>query len=98
MWNGNGSVYQFCFSIDLYGEQSGVKVEIGDDQLTEVCGDCNPVVIMSAMCVFQRKTAMKECPEWMQFSTITSAEHLPSVQQPSSSETWSTSQSSTGTG
>lgn len=63
--------------IDLYGEQSGVKVEIGDDQLTE------------------RKTAMKECPEWMQFSTITSAEHLPSVQQPSSSETWSTSQSST---
>jgi len=29
----------FTFSIDLYGEQSGVKVEIGDDQQTEVCGD-----------------------------------------------------------
>ena len=41
---------------------------------------------------------MKECPEWMQFSTITSAEHLPSVQQASSSETWSASQGSTGTG
>ena len=40
---------------------------------------------------------MKECPEWMQFSTITSAEHLPSVQQTSSSETWSAAQSTTGT-
>lgn len=41
---------------------------------------------------------MKECPEWMQFSTITSAEHLPSAQQASSSsEAWSTAQSTTGT-
>lgn len=39
---------------------------------------------------------MKECPEWMQFSTITSAEHLPSIQQ-TSSETWSATQSTTGT-
>lgn len=32
-------VLKSCFSIDLYGEQSGVKVEIGDDQQTEVCGE-----------------------------------------------------------
>ena len=74
-----------------------MKVEIGDDQLTEVCHDSNPVaLILSALYDFQRKTAMKECPEWMQFSTITSAEHLPSVQQ-TSSETWSAAQSTTGT-
>ena len=54
-------------------------------------------MIPSTLCDLQRKTAMKECPEWMQFSTITSAEHLPSVQQTSSSETWSAAQSTTGT-
>lgn len=40
---------------------------------------------------------MKECPEWMQFSTITSAEHLPSIQQASSSETWNATQNTAGT-
>ena len=81
MWNGNGSVYQFCFSINLYGEDletSVVKVEIGcDNEYTEVCGDCNPVVIiMSNLCFFQRKT---EHPKWMQL------EYRPSVKEQSSS-------------
>ncbi|XP_065910488.1 general transcription factor IIE subunit 1-like isoform X2 [Dysidea avara] len=57
--------------IDLYGEQSGVKVEIGDGQQTEA--------------------ALKEAPEWMQFSTVDPQQSVSGSQQqvtPSSSETW----------
>ena len=42
-WN-NDNGWMYCtFSIDLYGEQSGVKVEIGDDQQTEVNCNSTPV-------------------------------------------------------
>ena len=43
------AMYWTCFSIDLYGEQSGVKVEIGDDQLTEVCDD--GILIRYCLCL-----------------------------------------------
>ena len=42
-----------CCSIDLYGEQSGVKVEIGDDQQAEVGSDTNShtiKLIINALC------------------------------------------------
>lgn len=46
-------MYWTCFSIDLYGEQSGVKVEIGDDQLTEVSDD--GILIRYHLCIYREK-------------------------------------------
>lgn len=41
----------YCtFSIDLYGEQSGVKVEIGDDQQIEVSDNSTPELKITGHC------------------------------------------------